>query len=214
MSTAKNKTVWVVDDEIELAESLVDQIASRDRHVKMFTSPIAALRALPLSEVPPDIVVTDLRMPEMDGFKFVGSIREKNITAPVILLSGCLGRQELLHAQQLGITGVLEKPVDEVRLNREVERVFDARATPSIDAQLVTTLRARVKKLEEGWELRGQLVRDLLELVKEVDNELYYQLVELPSTMNKVEREQQLIRQFDELESKINHLWSRSRLSD
>ncbi len=59
-----------------------------------------------------DIIVTDLRMPEMDGLQFISAARQIDKTVPIILCSGFAQRDHLIQLMKLGAFGFIEKPVD------------------------------------------------------------------------------------------------------
>jgi CheY-like chemotaxis protein len=71
---------------------------------------VAALQAI--LERPPDVVVTDLALPRMDGFELVSRIRAERHTArlPVIALSGYSGPEYDERIRSAGTTLVLMKP--------------------------------------------------------------------------------------------------------
>lgn len=79
---------------------------------------------------PPDLVITDLVMPEMDGIELIRGLREKLPTMPVIAVSGGLSsgpgsaRPILNAAKALGAAAVLSKPFHAHDLCRAIERVL------------------------------------------------------------------------------------------
>ena len=60
----------------------------------------------------PDVIVTDLSLPGMDGFEFIGRIRSNAATAdvPVISLSGYGGESHEQRAREVGCNRILQKP--------------------------------------------------------------------------------------------------------
>lgn len=65
-----------------------------------------------------DLVLTDLMMPEMDGFEMTREIRRQDKTTPIIALTAAVLGEETDRIQDLGATAVLPKPID---LNRLME---------------------------------------------------------------------------------------------
>lgn len=79
---------------------------------------------------PPDLVITDLVMPEMDGIELIRTLRKTLPTLPVIAVSGGLStgansaRPFLNAAKALGAAAVLPKPFRAHELCRAIERVL------------------------------------------------------------------------------------------
>lgn len=67
---------------------------------------------------PPDLVLTDLRMPVLDGFALAAALRRHRSTRaiPVVFLSGETGVAERTRAYALGVAGFVAKPFDPIAL--------------------------------------------------------------------------------------------------
>ncbi len=67
---------------------------------------------------PPDLVLSDLRMPGLDGFALAEALRRDEATraVPVVFLSGETGVAERMRAFALGVAGFVTKPFDPVAL--------------------------------------------------------------------------------------------------
>jgi DNA-binding NtrC family response regulator len=214
MGLPKQRLVWLLEDEPDLADCYSEMLASADLRVQIFSNPTLALKELSDRHIVPDVVVTDLRMPQMDGMTFIRAIRNLNMQAPVILLSAFLERQVLLNAQQLGVTGFLEKPVSERTLKAEVDRAYDARSTVGLDAELISCLRASVTVLEEACSSRESRIRELSALLNEVDPEGFKRWSKSIEAANARISDEKLFRRIDQLRNHFQNLWKNSRLSD
>lgn len=64
------------------------------------------------NKISPDIVITDIMMPKLDGLSMSTIIREKNNTIPIIVLSAFSEKEKLLKAIDLGINKYFIKPFD------------------------------------------------------------------------------------------------------
>lgn len=64
----------------------------------------------------PDIVLTDLLMPEMDGFQFLANLQEKEIQIPVVVLTADIQNETMNKCNKLGAFKVLNKPPNKDRL--------------------------------------------------------------------------------------------------
>ena len=72
----------------------------------------------------PDVIVLDLKMPEMDGLTVLRHIRSLNLTQPVIIYSGALTPKTEQQIRALGITESLTKDRSLVHLAEAVQRAL------------------------------------------------------------------------------------------
>jgi two-component system, cell cycle response regulator len=76
----------------------------------------------------PDIILLDLRMPELDGFQICellkGEVETKNI--PIIMLSGFVGEEEIKRAKELGVVDFFSKPYNYLTLVSLINKVLAA----------------------------------------------------------------------------------------
>jgi CheY-like chemotaxis protein len=103
--------VLVVDDEPDMLNLIQFVLQSHAADVQAFTIGTAALDCL--SNFQPDLLVSDLAMPDLDGYSLVQKVRSHpNGQIPVIMLTayGNTGHQE--QAVRLGIQQYLTKPID------------------------------------------------------------------------------------------------------
>lgn len=78
-----------------------------------------------------DMAIVDIRMEPKDGFEFIRSIRGRDISTPVILVTGDQDPELLSEASKLGVAAVLMKPVQRDRLVKTVERTIAMAARAS-----------------------------------------------------------------------------------
>lgn len=104
------KSILIVDDEQDIRSMLRLDFELEGGTVYECSSAAAALEFIQRNPV--DVVVSDFRMPQMNGYELLVQIREKNKTIPkVILITGfaeCT-REEAVNA---GATELLSKPID------------------------------------------------------------------------------------------------------
>jgi len=72
------------------------------------------------NKVKPDLVVTDLNMPEMDGLEMIKEIRKRNKDTRIIIMTAHDARENFLHAINHRVRGYLIKPVEHDELERQV----------------------------------------------------------------------------------------------
>ena len=152
--------VFVVDDDADHLDAASDLIEAGGYAVRSFASAAEALAGLESSD--PDAVVTDLRMPGMDGFGLIAALRERGGDHPVIVLTGHGDVAQAVRAIRDGAEDFLEKPYDAGHLPPVIARTVKARATrvelsrlkarPAAEAILgdspaMSELRARVAAL-------------------------------------------------------------------
>src|SRR5262249_35615176 len=101
---------YVVDDDPEVLTLLTRVLEAAGHRVEASPSSLAALKQIPMSR--PDVVVTDLLMPEMDGFELTRELRRRPELADVKII--VLGAKPYHFARrrggELGADGSLHKP--------------------------------------------------------------------------------------------------------
>ena len=111
------KKVLIVDDEPAVLFALSEALADRRRGVKVATAANGQEAVAILESEKVDLVVTDLRMPEMDGFELLAWLRRGFPHLPVIVMTA-FGAETA--ARLAGSPEVLEKPFDVGELKRKV----------------------------------------------------------------------------------------------
>jgi two-component system NtrC family response regulator len=74
-----------------------------------------------------DVVITDLRMPEIDGMELLGMLRERDPSAVVVMMTAYGSKDRAVEAMRRGAFHYVEKPVDKQTLRAVVERAVDHR---------------------------------------------------------------------------------------
>jgi len=114
--------VLLVDDERTILRVLSEILQDLGHTVTCRTRGREALQTA-LNE-PCDLIITDLRMPGMDGLELIRSLREQALAVPVILTTASGGDQPASMALQAGALACLPKPVrvrDVVAIIRSLE---------------------------------------------------------------------------------------------
>ena len=112
----EKKMILYVDDDQDFLDVMRVMLEKNGYEMTEATSAEAGLKAYKASK--PDLLIVDLMMEEVDaGTTFVRELKALGNTAPVIMLSS-VGDDlsQTMDASQLGLAGVLQKPVDEQRL--------------------------------------------------------------------------------------------------
>jgi DNA-binding NtrC family response regulator len=117
--------VLVVDDDPDLLQSLRVLLEAYDYGVIMAANAAAAVAAV--TEQAPDLVLTDIYMPDADGIELINTLRQHDVTVPVIAMSGggrLGGYDNLSIATHLGAAAVIDKPFSNASLIDTIERVL------------------------------------------------------------------------------------------
>jgi CheY-like chemotaxis protein/predicted regulator of Ras-like GTPase activity (Roadblock/LC7/MglB family) len=117
------KTVLVVDDEDLFLRTIVDGFASSADRVNILTAPNGRYAAEILQRCSVDLVVTDLQMPEMDGFGLIALMSRICPEVPIIVMTAFGTPDTEGRLEGHGVFHHLDKPLDFQTLS---ERVFEA----------------------------------------------------------------------------------------
>jgi two-component system cell cycle response regulator len=127
VSEARAQTIVVVEDEEEV-RALVDRILTDGGYrVVSTTDPFQTVELV--RRVRPDLLITDIGMPAMDGYEVLRALQADAETArvPVVFLSGHRDFSERVRAFREGVVDYLAKPFTREVLLKKIERVLDAR---------------------------------------------------------------------------------------
>ncbi|MEM8693962.1 MAG: response regulator [Pseudomonadota bacterium] len=78
-----------------------------------------------LSGLIPDVIITDINMPRMDGFGFIDAVREQKMhkVTPILVLTTEAAPELKMRARNAGATGWIVKPFDPVKLIKALQMV-------------------------------------------------------------------------------------------
>jgi CheY-like chemotaxis protein len=116
---AHRKRLLIVEDDADLAENLAEIIEGLGCEPLVALSAEQALELL--AEQPVDGVITDFRLPGLDGVELITELRQRGLPVPVVMISALIGPADSEHAEQAGALDVLAKPIDLDRLAGLVE---------------------------------------------------------------------------------------------
>jgi two-component system response regulator FixJ len=108
--------VHIVDDDEPVRESLAYLCLTSGLQAVTYDSPLTLLEAAP--DLKEGCIVTDVRMPEMDGLTLVAKLHERGVQLPVVVITGHGDVPMAVAAMKAGAVDFLEKPFDdEIFLN-------------------------------------------------------------------------------------------------
>lgn len=122
MSDKSSQHILVVDDDPDFAELLVDIFAQGGYEAESTMDPADALKRLAGKSF--QLVVSDLRMPQMSGDALAREIRKSYPELPIVIVSGFLdkGMQETLQAA--GVSDIFHKPLNVFTLLKQTEKLL------------------------------------------------------------------------------------------
>ena len=103
--------VVVLDDDAESCRALSELLTAEGFHAHPFASSAMAWSALESRQIQPDAVVSDIRMPGLDGVAFLRRLRARFPGIPVILVSAFPDDRIWSEALRLGAVDVVPKPI-------------------------------------------------------------------------------------------------------
>ena len=155
------RRVLIVDDDPAIRASLAEALSDDGITVTVAES---GERALALFEqAVPDVVLSDVRMPELDGLGLLETLRQRAPSVDIILMTAFDDMPTVVAAMRGGAVEFLVKPLNLRQLRRVVDRVFDDRRSrrvaepaPAIADDQLGELVGRHPQMIEVYKLVGQ----------------------------------------------------------
>lgn len=119
----KKTTVLTVDDSRTIRNMLLMTLSGAGYDTLQAEDGVHGLEVLGGSE--PDVIITDINMPRMDGFGFIENVRssEQYKGIPILVLTTESDAEKKDRARQAGATGWIVKPFDPDKLLNAIQRV-------------------------------------------------------------------------------------------
>jgi DNA-binding NtrC family response regulator len=157
-------SVFVVEDEDSLRVTLADDLAEAGYAVTAFADPVSAEQAAELD--PPDIAVTDIRMPHMSGLELLSSLQLISPDTSVVVMTAYGSVDSAVEAMKKGAYDYITKPfkIDEMLL--VLRRIAEFRSIKKDNARLRADITSK-----HGFETfvgKSVAVRETLDLVRTV----------------------------------------------
>jgi signal transduction histidine kinase len=174
--------IIIVDDEQRMCDSLSALLTDDGYTVATFQKATDAVEAIRGERV--DLVVTDIKMPELDGIELLKIVKEVDEEIPVILMTGYASLDTAVEAVAAGAYDYLMKPIEFTALELAVRRALDKRKAAIDRRQLLERLKLatllqerRINELNALYEA-GKSIGSAANL-----KDLLRQLVTLASTV-------------------------------
>ncbi|MTB68556.1 two-component system response regulator GlrR [Providencia sp. wls1943] len=152
MTGRKSANLLLVDDDPSLLKLLGMRLSSEGFKVSTAESGPEALKLLQKEKI--DLVISDLRMDEMDGMALFDEVQKAHPNLPVIILTAHGSIPDAVAATQRGVFSFLTKPVDKDALYKAIDEALALSSTPMSDeewsAGIVTRSPLMIRLLEQA----------------------------------------------------------------
>jgi two-component system response regulator AtoC len=156
------RNVLVVDDEPNMRRVL--EIMLRKTGYAVFVAANGREALEIFRESPIDLVITDVRMPEMDGLELLTRLRQDGAEIPVIVITAHGSVESAVHAMKLGASDYIPRPFDIDALELTIARVLN-------DARVNRQNRFMREELNRGWDAfvgTSTAMQGVYELIRQV----------------------------------------------
>ncbi len=127
------KTILVVDDEPSVLFALSESLTDKRRGVRVATAANGIEAVAVLESEPVDLVLTDLRMPDMDGFELLTFLRRNHAALPVILMTALGSADTSARLATAGSFECLPKPFNLPDLKRKIAEMLAQRVKGRVE---------------------------------------------------------------------------------
>ncbi|GAA6207434.1 sigma-54 dependent transcriptional regulator [Cognatishimia sp. WU-CL00825] len=146
---AQAMKIAIVDDEKDMRQSISQWLALSGYDTETFASAEDALKVLGADY--PGIVISDIKMPGMDGMQFLKKLMGSDSALPVIMITGHGDVPMAVEAMRVGAFDFLEKPFNPDRMSQLAKKAANAR-------RLTLDNRVLRKELSDGSQLMNKLI--------------------------------------------------------
>jgi len=141
--------IAIVDDEKDMRQSISQWLALSGYDTETFASAEEALKAIGPDY--PGIVISDIKMPGMDGIQFLKKLMGNDSTLPVIMITGHGDVPMAVEAMRVGAFDFLEKPFNPDRMSELAKKA-------SLQRRLTLDNRQLRRELSDGTQLMRKLI--------------------------------------------------------
>ncbi|MFV0349127.1 MAG: response regulator [Halodesulfovibrio sp.] len=120
------KRVFIAEDDIVTRTLISEQVKSFGYAVTSFEDGVSVFEALSNNPDGADLLITDVRMPGMDGIELIARLRkmEQFSGFPIIIMSGVVGVKDISELLKNGASRFLAKPIDPDDLSENISKAL------------------------------------------------------------------------------------------
>lgn len=120
-TTQKTTAILLVEDDLINQKVITEILKKQNYQVSVADNGVSALMEIAKSKF--DIILSDVNMPEFDGFQLLNYMNEKGIKIPVVFMTSRLDKKSELHGLELGAVEYIRKPVSAALLKLKLGRL-------------------------------------------------------------------------------------------
>lgn len=130
-AVASARRVLVVDDEESIREALVELLSQYQERLEVHTAADGFEAGAQLESIRPDLIILDIVMPGLDGFKVCQRIRRSPSTkhTKILVLTGFPSEQNIQRITAMGADNCLAKPIDRKLLFDSMDKLLKPKGT-------------------------------------------------------------------------------------
>ncbi len=147
---SRSGKLLIVDDDQHERDALAELVHAWGHRADTAADGATALKTA--AEVHPEVIITDLVMPNMDGMVLLKALRDANPECVVVILTGQGTVDSAVDAIRQGAYDFIEKPLDTKRLKLVLDRALEKHST----LREVNVLRGRLRQQGPGSDFIGQ----------------------------------------------------------
>ena len=125
MNITRLKILYV--DDAAVFRRLVTDELSADLELEVQTAPNGKIALAKFDLSPPDLVLLDVEMPDMDGLETLRALRQRSASIPVIMFSGKVDEETASRAAREGAQAFIGKPFDPQALIESTKQLLSRR---------------------------------------------------------------------------------------
>ncbi|MBF0449144.1 MAG: response regulator [Candidatus Magnetomorum sp.] len=165
MSSKKIK-ILSIDDEYIIRETISDYLEDKGYDIVEAENGRVGIEVFRSEK--PDLVLVDLRMPEMDGLEVLSILCKESPQTPIIMVSGTGILQDAIEAIRKGAWDYVSKPIQDMAVldyavNRSLERARLIRENDAYKEHLEEKVRLRTKEIEKSNAQLRSTLEDIVE---------------------------------------------------
>ncbi len=115
--------ILIAEDDANIANLIKELVTRKGNNTLVAHDGEEAFKIF--SHIKVDLIITDLKMPNIDGMTFIKMVRETKSDVPIIIITGYGSKQNLELARQYGVREILSKPCPLIEISNAIDRAME-----------------------------------------------------------------------------------------